>query len=74
MAVGHCMTALELTLDYVRTRKAFGATLFDKQVIRQRLAMLQAKTRSGAPVHVSLRLAGDAGARLRAAKCRCSRR
>jgi acyl-CoA dehydrogenase len=44
MAVGHCMTALELTLDYVRTRKAFGATLYDKQVIRQRLAMLQAKT------------------------------
>ena len=24
MAVGHCMTALALTLDYVRTRKAFG--------------------------------------------------
>ena len=44
MAVGHCMTALALTLDYVRTRKAFGATLYDKQTIRQRLAMLQAKT------------------------------
>ena len=44
MAVGHCMTALALTLDYVRTRKAFGATLYDKQAIRQRLAMLQAKT------------------------------
>jgi acyl-CoA dehydrogenase len=44
MAVGHCMTALALTLDYVRTRKAFGATLYEKQAIRQRLAMLQAKT------------------------------
>jgi acyl-CoA dehydrogenase len=44
MAVGHCMTALALTLDYVRTRKAFGATLYDKQTIRQRLAMLQAKS------------------------------
>jgi acyl-CoA dehydrogenase len=44
MAVGHCMTALALTLDYVRTRRAFGATLYDKQTIRQRLAMLQAKT------------------------------
>ena len=44
MAVGHCLTALAVTLDYVRGRKAFGATLYDKQVVRQRLAMLQAKT------------------------------
>ena len=43
MAVGHCQTALKLTLDWVMNRKAFGATLFDKQVIRQRLAMLDAK-------------------------------
>ena len=43
MAVGHCQTALKLTLDWVMHRKAFGATLFDKQVIRQRLAMLDAK-------------------------------
>ena len=46
MAVGHCARALELTLDYVRDRRAFGATLFDKQVVRQRLAMLDAKTRA----------------------------
>ena len=44
MAVGHCRTALKLTLDWVLHRKAFGATLFDKQVIRHRLAMLDAKT------------------------------
>ena len=44
MAVGHCMTALGATLDYVRTRRAFGAALYEKQVVRQRLAMLQAKT------------------------------
>jgi acyl-CoA dehydrogenase len=44
MAVGHCLTALAVTLDYVRGRKAFGVTLYDKQVVRQRLAMLQAKT------------------------------
>jgi len=44
MAVGHAMTALTLTLDYVRQRRAFGGALYDKQVIRQRLAMLQAKT------------------------------
>jgi acyl-CoA dehydrogenase len=46
MAVGHCQQALKLTLDYVRQRQAFGATLWDKQVIRQRLAMLDAKTRA----------------------------
>jgi acyl-CoA dehydrogenase len=44
MAVGHAMTALRLTYDYVRQRRAFDAALYDKQVIRQRLAMLQAKT------------------------------
>jgi acyl-CoA dehydrogenase len=46
MAVGHCTQALRLTLDYVRQRQAFGATLWDKQTIRQRLAMLDAKTRA----------------------------
>jgi acyl-CoA dehydrogenase len=46
MAVGHATRALELTLEYVRDRQAFGGTLFDKQVIRQRLAMLDAKTRA----------------------------
>ena len=44
MAVGHCLTALRLTVEHVKTRKAFGGVLFDKQVIRQRLAMLEAKT------------------------------
>lgn len=46
MAVGHCTRALELTLAYVRDRQAFGGTLFDKQVVRQRLAMLDAKVRA----------------------------
>ena len=46
MAIGHCTRALELTLDYVRQRQAFQATLWDKQTIRQRLAMLDAKTRA----------------------------
>ncbi len=40
MAMGEAQKALELTLDYVRTRKAFGATLWEKQAIRQRLAKL----------------------------------
>jgi acyl-CoA dehydrogenase len=44
MAVGNALTSLRLTIEYVKTRKAFGGVLFDKQVIRQRLAMLEAKT------------------------------
>jgi acyl-CoA dehydrogenase len=46
MAVGHCTQALRLTLEHVRTRQAFGATLWDKQVVRQRLAMLDARVRA----------------------------
>ena len=44
MAVGNALTSLRLTIEYVKIRKAFGGVLFDKQVIRQRLAMLEAKT------------------------------
>jgi acyl-CoA dehydrogenase len=46
MAIGHCQTALKLTLEWVMGRKAFGATLFDLQTIRQRLAMLDAKVQA----------------------------
>ena len=46
MAVGHCQQALKITLDYVRQRQAFGGPLWDQQVIRQRLSMLDAKTRA----------------------------
>jgi acyl-CoA dehydrogenase len=47
MAMGEAQAALELTLDYVTTRKAFGATLYEKQAVRQRLAMLAAKVEAG---------------------------
>jgi acyl-CoA dehydrogenase len=46
MAVGHCQQALRLTLDHVRQRQAFGGTLWDQQTIRQRLSMLDARTRA----------------------------
>ena len=46
MAVGHCTQALKMTLEFVRQRQAFGAPLFDKQAIRQRLAMLDAKVQA----------------------------
>jgi acyl-CoA dehydrogenase len=47
MAMGEASKALELTLEYVKTRKAFGASLWDKQAIRQKLSMLAAKVEAG---------------------------
>lgn len=47
MTMGEAQAALDLTLDYVKTRRAFGAPLYDKQAIRQRLAMLSAKVAAG---------------------------
>ena len=47
MAMGEAQAALDLTLDYVKTRKAFGAPLWEKQTIRQRLAMLSARVEAG---------------------------
>jgi acyl-CoA dehydrogenase len=46
MAVGHCTQAIRLALEHVRERRAFGGTLFDKQAVRQKIAMLDAKTRA----------------------------
>ncbi len=46
-AMGEAARAIELTVDYVRERKAFGATLWDKQAIRQRLAMRAAQIEAG---------------------------
>ena len=43
MSVSEAQTAIDITLDYVKGREAFGATLWDKQAIRQLLAMLQAE-------------------------------
>lgn len=43
MAVGEAQAAIDLTLDYVKTRQAFGAPLWQKQAIRQRMGMLAAR-------------------------------
>ena len=42
-ALGEAQMALELTVSYVKDRRAFGAPLWDKQGVRQRLAMRQAE-------------------------------
>ena len=46
-ALGESQKAIELTLDYVKNRHAFGAPLWEKQAIRQRLAMRQAEVDAG---------------------------
>jgi len=35
---GECLKAIELTLEWVKQREAFGAPLWEKQVVRQRLS------------------------------------
>jgi len=47
MAMAEAREAIRLTFDYVNQRTAFGAPLWEKQAIRQRLAMLAAKVEAG---------------------------
>ncbi len=42
-AVGAAQTAIDLTLRHTQARRAFDGVLYDKQAIRQRLALAQAK-------------------------------
>ena len=44
LSVGQCAKALELTIDYVKTRRAFGKTLWDQPVIRNKIAWLASKS------------------------------
>src|SRR3970040_324725 len=46
-ALGESQRALELTIDYVKQRQAFGSALWEKQAIRQRIAMRQAEIDAG---------------------------
>jgi len=43
MATGGAERAIEITLEWLRQRMAFGATLWSKDTIRQRMAALSAK-------------------------------
>lgn len=47
MCIGECSAALEITLDWVKSREAFGASLWSKQAIRQRLAELAGRVEAG---------------------------
>ncbi len=43
MAVGEAQQALDITLEHVKTRTAFGAPLWEKEVIREKMARMQTK-------------------------------
>ena len=60
-AMGEAMRALEITLDYVKDRKAFGGTLWDKQAIRQRLSQRWAEVAAARAYIYQTALAMDAG-------------
>ena len=44
ICAGESAKAIELTVDYVKTRRAFGGTLWDQQAVRQKLSSLASKT------------------------------
>jgi acyl-CoA dehydrogenase len=46
-SLGEAQRALELTIEHVKNRTAFGGTLWQKQAIRQRLAQRQAEIDAG---------------------------
>jgi len=43
LASGTCARAIELTVDYVRQRQAFGKSLWDQQVVRNKLSWVASK-------------------------------
>lgn len=46
-ALGEAQKAIELTVEYLKNRKAFDEPLWEKQAIRQRMAMRQAEIDAG---------------------------
>ncbi|MGH8946730.1 MAG: acyl-CoA dehydrogenase family protein [Acidimicrobiia bacterium] len=46
-AIGEAQKAIDLTIDYVKDRRVFGEPLWEKQAVRQRLAMRQAEVDAG---------------------------
>ena len=47
MAMGEAQAAIDLTLDWLVSRQAFGAPLWEKGAIRQKMAALQTKVEAG---------------------------
>ncbi len=60
-SAGEGAKAIELTLDYVRQRRAFGKTIWDQQATRQRLAMLASQVAMVRAMTYQTALALDGG-------------
>lgn len=43
MSSGQCIRALDLTIEYVKQRRAFGQSLWEQQVVRNKLSWLASK-------------------------------
>jgi acyl-CoA dehydrogenase len=61
-ALGEAQRALELTVDHVKSRSAFGSALWNKQAIRQRLAQRQAEIDAGRQLAYHAAWLSDQGA------------
>ncbi len=61
-ALGEAQRALELTVDHVKSRTAFGSALWNKQAIRQRLAQRQAEIDAGRQLAYHAAWLSDQGA------------
>ena len=70
MAVGHSQQALRLALGHVRERQAFGASLFEKQTLRQRLRCSTPRSGPRAP-SCTTALGGSRRARTWCRRSRC---
>jgi acyl-CoA dehydrogenase len=46
MALGNATSSLSLALAHVRTREAFGGVLWEREAIRQKLALLDGRTQA----------------------------
>jgi len=47
LAMSEAQTAVDLTLEHVRARRAFGGTLWDNAAVRQKLALCQTRIEAG---------------------------
>ena len=74
MAMAEAREAIRLTFDYVNQRTAFGAPLWEKQAIRQRLSTPAGRGRGGAPARAPHRVARCRGHATAWPRSRWSRR
>ena len=50
MSAGHSSKAIELTIDYLRQRRAFGKTLWEQPVVRNKIAWMASKAAAARPL------------------------